>query len=626
MCADALTAAITLPLSYWFLEQVFNKNIAQDMLWLLPVSSVITIGVFYFSGLYRTAIRFASVRLFLHVLIASVVVSGLVAAIALASVYGEKVGFPRRIFILFAFTLSVGVACTRLFARHYFDRMRSKNRTPVIVYGAGSGGSQLYSALRFSSSYNPVAFVDDDSALQGRTIHGLRVYKPKKLVTLIESKKVKTILLAMPSLSFENRTKIINSLKSLNIEIKTTPSLQDMISEKANLADLHAIPIEELMTRQTVQPNELLACHCVKNKSVLITGAGGSIGSELCRQIILREPSCIVLYEMTESSLFYLEQELQIRALQAGLQEMKIIPILGSVLNRNCLKSALLTYEVDTVFHAAAYKHVPMLESNPIEGLRNNVLGTKTVAEACNWARIANLVVVSTDKAVRPTNLMGASKRLAELIVHATVQSNDKIKTCMVRFGNVLGSSGSVVPTFKEQIKRGGPVTVTHKDMTRFFMTIPEASQLVLQAGAMAQNTEIFVLDMGKPMYIADLAKRMINLSGLTVRDESNPDGNIEILYTGLRAGEKMFEELSLDDNLEATTHPKINKAIEVQDNNLIMQLVEQLELAIEQGDHEEAIAIVCRAVPEYTPSKKIQRRFCVEIPTGANTTTSCNS
>ena len=394
--------------------------------------------------------------------------------------------------------------------------MLTKNRIPVVIYGAGLGGHQLFSALRYGGHYAPVAFIDDDPANQGKLIHGIQVFPFEKLESLISTKKVHTILLAMPALSHDKRAEIITRLQKYNIVIKTTPSLSEIISGKANLSDLHNLSTEDLMSRPTVQANEDLAGYCVRGKSVLVTGAGGSIGSELCRQILIRKPTTIVLYEMTESSLFYIEQELLTRVGKVDT-EIQVVAVLGSVLDANRLKETMLKYEVNSVFHAAAYKHVPMLETNPIEGVRNNVIGTKRVAEASIWAGVESMVVVSTDKAVRPTNLMGATKRFAELVVQAIADTKCNMKICMVRFGNVLGSSGSVVPTFREQIKCGGPVTVTHPDMTRFFMTIPEAAQLILQAGAMANNAEIFVLDMGEPVRIYDLAKQLIERSGFQV-------------------------------------------------------------------------------------------------------------
>ena len=592
MLADAVTAAAALLFSYWIIELTFNKQ-ATNMWWLLPLASATTVGTFYFIGLYRTILRFSNSRFFINVIVSSLVVTGLVSAIALASVYGEQLDFPRRLFVLFAITLSVGAACSRLFARIFFERRQSKTRTPVVIYGAGSGGNQLFSALRYGWQYAPIAFIDDDPAKQGKMMHGLSVLPFRKLEPLIKSKGVQAVLLAMPAISPDRRSEIIVKLQEFNVAIKTTPRLSELISGKASLGDIHNLSIEDLMSRPAVQANEDLASKCVSGKSVLVTGAGGSIGSELCRQILRRNPKKIVLFEMTESVLFYIEQELikRVKLLEVDVQ---IVAVLGSVLDTKRLKDTVRKHIVGTVFHAAAYKHVPMLESNQIEGVRNNVIGTKRVAEVCASCDVTSLVVVSTDKAVRPTNLMGATKRFAELVVQAIANSNKQMNTCMVRFGNVLGSSGSVVPTFQEQIRCGGPVTVTHPEMTRYFMTIPEASQLVMQAGAMANNAEVFVLDMGKPMRIYDLAKRMIELSGFQPRDADHPNGDIEIVFSGLRPGEKMYEELSINGHLEPTLHPKIQQSIEnrIVESEVLLASV-QLETAIESCDEGEAIRIL---------------------------------
>jgi FlaA1/EpsC-like NDP-sugar epimerase len=425
----------------------------------------------------------------------------------------------------------------------------------------------------------------------------------------MKTKGVQTVLLAMPSLSQARRAEIVAKLQKQNVAIKTTPSLSEIISGKANLTDIHNLSIEDLMSRPTVQVKEDLAGSCVEGKSILVTGAGGSIGSELCRQIVRRKPKTVVLFEMTESALFYIEQELLDRT-KGFNSPVEIVAVLGSILDSNRVKETLLKHDVKSVFHAAAYKHVPMLESNPIEGVWNNVIGTKRVTEASSWAGVESLVFVSTDKAVRPTNLMGASKRFAELIVQALTSTNKSMKTCMVRFGNVLGSSGSVVPTFQEQIRFGGPVTVTHPNMTRYFMTIPEASQLVLQAGAMANDAEVFVLDMGESIKIHDLAKRMIELSGFHVRDGNNPNGEIEIKFTGLRPGEKMYEELSIDDCLEKTKHPKITRSIERQQSpEQVLQTATALESAIENRDTEEVLRLLSLAVPEYVQSSEISNK-----------------
>jgi FlaA1/EpsC-like NDP-sugar epimerase len=606
MLADAVTASVALLFSYWIIELTVKTEVT-NMWWLLPASSVVTVSTFYFWGLYRTILRFSNSRFFINVIIHSLIVTGLVTGIAYLSLGNEPLPFPRRVFLLFAITLSVGAACSRLFARTFFDRRRSKTRAGVVIYGAGSGGNQLFSAIRYGWQYAPVAFIDDDPAKHGKLMHGLRVLPFRKLEPLIKSKGVKTVLLAMPALSQDKRAEIISKLQQYKVSIKTTPRLSELISGKASLGDIHNLSIEDLMARPTVQADEDLASQCVSEKSVLVTGAGGSIGSELCRQILLRKPKTIVLFEMTESSLFYIEQELITRVKNLGT-EAQIVAVLGSVLDANRLKETMYRHKVDTVFHAAAYKHVPMLEANQVEGVRNNVIGTKRVAESCAQCGVDSLVVVSTDKAVRPTNLMGATKRFAELVVQAVANSNKQMNTCMVRFGNVLGSSGSVVPTFQEQIRCGGPVTVTHTKMTRYFMTIPEASQLVMQAGAMANNGEVFVLDMGKPERIYDLAKRMIKLSGFQPKDAEHPSGDIEIVFTGLRPGEKMFEELSINGHLEPTTHPKICQSIErVNPHDRVLHSASLLEAAIESGSEIEVLNILKQEVPEYEQSAQLK-------------------
>ncbi|MEE2819485.1 MAG: nucleoside-diphosphate sugar epimerase/dehydratase [Planctomycetota bacterium] len=603
ICVDATVAATTLWISYWFLAQVFNTGAAERFWWLLPVSSVITVCLFYFFGLYRAVLRFAGARFFVQVIVSSLIVSGLVASIALASVYGERVGFPRRVFVLFALMLSVGSASTRLFVRWCFERRANRNRIPAVIYGAGSGGSQLFAATRYGGQYSAKAFIDDDSEQQGKTIHGLRVFSRDKIKTLIESKKIQVVLLAMPSIDQNNRSEIINYLQQFNVVIKTTPSLIELVSGKASVSDLHNLSFEDLMSRPTMRANEDLARYCVTEKSVMVTGAGGSIGSELCRQIIARKPCEIVLFEISESALFYIEQELLSRKSQLG-SKVNIISILGSVLDKKRLEEVIREYSVTSVFHAAAYKHVPMVEANPIEGMNNNVIGTRRVAEVCADTGVKSFVMVSTDKAVRPTNLMGASKRVAELVAQSIAINNSGLNTCIVRFGNVLGSSGSVVPTFREQIKCGGPVTITHPDMTRFFMSIPEASQLVMQAGAMAKNAEIFVLDMGSPVRIVDLAKRMIEFAGLSVCDTEHPNGDIEIKFTGLRPGEKMYEELSISGALSPTEHSKIRESQEEKPaSTTTLLLIDKMEVAIELRDIKKMLDALFQLVPEYNPS-----------------------
>ena len=626
MIVDTTIASLSFILTYWFLKDAIPDFPVFEFWWLLPTSSFLLILIFLVTGVYRAVVRYTGSSFFLKIMASSIIVSGLLWAIFSAFTYGgDTGGMARSLFGLYAIILSVGTAGSRLVARAVLDKKSSKNSTPAIIYGAGPAGYQLFSSLRYGGDFNTLAFVDDDPLQQGRAIHSLKVHSSEKLQYLIESKQIKTVLLAMPAISHEQRIAIIDKLHEFDVAIKTTPNLSDIISGKSKLSDLHSLSVSDLMARPSVQANEDLACFCVTDKSVLITGAGGSIGSELCRQILVRNPKKIILVEMTESALFHIQQELLERA--AKLEEsVEVVAVLGSILNIEQMKDVLTKHVVDSVFHAAAYKHVPMLEDNPIEGVRNNVLGTKRIAEAASTCGVGSLVVVSTDKAVRPTNLMGATKRFAELVVQSISTSNPNMSTCMVRFGNVLGSSGSVVPTFREQISGGGPVTVTDLEVTRFFMTIPEASQLVLQAGAMAEDTEIFVLDMGEPVKIYDLARRMIELSGYRVLDASNPEGDIEIVFTGLRPGEKMYEELSIADRLEETDHPKISKSMETNcELNIAVSLAQKLEIALQECNDSLAIQLVCQAVPEYTPSKKLLDGFRIEEQAETKNTTTCN-
>jgi FlaA1/EpsC-like NDP-sugar epimerase len=610
MCVDATTAAIAFVLTFALQTKSFIDGSIKEFWWLPLAAGVATVFVFGVAGLYRTILRFAGSRFFIKVIACSIISTAVLVAITFGYIrlFSIVLDYPSRTFVTFAVFLSVGAACSRLFVRFYIESKANKNRIRAIIYGAGEGGHQLFSAIRYGGEYTPVAFVDDDLSSQGTSIHGLKVYSPESIEKLIKTKDVSTILLAMPSMSHADRAKVIERIQKFEgVNIKTTPNLSDWISNKAVLSELHNLSIEDLMTRSPVQVNEHLAGHSITGKSILVTGAGGSIGSELCRQILVRKPKALVLYEITESALFYIQQELLKRNTN-NEANVDIVAVLGSVVDATRLKSILTRHKVDSVFHAAAYKHVPMIESNQIEGIRNNIIGTKHLAESCAWANVTSLVVISTDKAVRPTNLMGATKRFAELIVQTIAVNTPKMNTCIVRFGNVLGSSGSVVPIFRNQIQNGGPVTVTHPKMKRYFMTIPEASELVLQAGGLAKNTEVFVLDMGEPEYIRDLASRMINAAGLTERSADNPNGDIEITYTDLRPGEKMFEELSINNKLIQTEHEKIRISSEQKaQSDEIELLAELLEKSVSNRSDEEMINIVRRAVPEYTPSREMR-------------------
>jgi len=607
MFVDAATASIAVVLTYFLNPRNFEEATASQLWWLILVAGALAVMVFSLAGLYRTILRFAGARFFVKVILSSVIVTAVLAAITFGYLRSVDLNFPRSSTITFAMLLSVGTACSRLFARYYIEYKTNKDRERAIIYGAGEGGHQLYSAIRYGGQYTPVAFIDDDPESQGKSVHGLRVYGFDAIDRLIKTKDITTVLLAMPGMSHRNRAKIIERLQKFNIKIQSTPNLTDWITNKAVLSELHNLSIEDLMSRTPVAVNEELASRCITGKSVCISGAGGSIGSELCRQVLVRNPNTIVLYEISESALFYIQQELLNREEKLGAN-IEIIAVLGSVLDTTRMREILSTYNVDSVFHAAAYKHVPMIESNAIEGIRNNIIGTKRLTEACVVANVRNLVIISTDKAVRPTNLMGATKRCAELVVQAIAKDSHSMRTCIVRFGNVLGSSGSVVPIFREQIKSGGPVTVTHPDMKRYFMTIPEASELVIQAGGMANNAEVFVLDMGEPELIVDLARGMISGAGLTEKTEDNPNGDIEITFTKPRPGEKMYEELSYDTKLGSTDHEMIRQSSEQANmSSSLEQQIDELERAIENRDDEKMIEVVCTMVPEYTPSSDLR-------------------
>ena len=607
MFVDAVTASTAVVLTYFLNPRDFEGPVVSQLWWLILVAGVAAVSVFSLAGLYRTILRFAGARFFAKVILSSVIVTSVIAAVTFGYLRYVNLSFPLSSTVTFAMLLSIGASCSRLLARYYIEHKDNKNRERVIIYGAGQGGHQLFSAIRYGGKYAPVAFIDDNPRNQGKSVHGLKVYGFNAIDRLIKTKNVSTVLLAMPEMAHRNRAKIIQKLQKFNIKIQSTPNLTDWITNRAVLSELHNLSVEDLMSREPVEVNEKLASYCIAGKSVMITGAGGSIGSELCRQALVRKPKIIVLFELSESALFYIQQELLKRAEKID-GNIEIVAVLGSVLDTTRLRNVLSKFKVDTVFHAAAYKHVPMIEANAIEGIRNNIIGTKHLVDSCVWANIRNLVIISTDKAVRPTNLMGATKRFSELVVQAIAKDCQSMRTCLVRFGNVLGSSGSVVPIFREQINSGGPVTVTHPKMTRFFMTIPEASELVIQAGAMASDAEIFVLDMGEPELIIDLARRMISGAGLTEQTADNPKGDIAITFTKPRPGEKLFEELSYDNKLEHTVHEMIHKSNEsTHDLEKIKVLVELLENSVENRDDDKMLEIVCQAVPEYEPSDELR-------------------
>jgi len=524
------------------------------------VSGALALPIFWLLGLYRTIFRFSDLSIMFSVSIA-LLVYGLLYFLVFG-VYGVA-GIPKSIGILQPMLLFFAVVSSRLFLKYLFGgnylfKDKSKFLKKALVYGAGSAGRQLVSALVNSNELKVVGFLDDDDRLHGQVLQGQEIYSSLKISDLIKSKEVQLILLALPSISRSRRNEILKNLSNYPFQVKTLPTVADIIQGRVSLSDVKDLDIDDILNRDQVLPNTELLIKNITSKVVLVTGAGGSIGSELARQIAKLNPQKLLLLELNEFALYKIYEELIIIN-----NNFKIIPLLVNVQDQTKINEIFKTFRVDTVYHAAAYKHVPLVEENISESIKNNVFATLAVVKAALSQSVENFVLISSDKAVRPTNIMGASKRLAELCVKGLYQNakNNKNKMSIVRFGNVIESSGSVIPKFKKQIKDGGPITLTHPDVTRYFMTITEASQLVIQAGAMSEDCDVFILDMGQSVKIKDLIYRIVKLSGLNVKDEDNKEGDIEIKMIGLRPGEKLYEELLLGDNPQKTLHPKIQKA-----------------------------------------------------------------
>jgi FlaA1/EpsC-like NDP-sugar epimerase len=549
------------------------------------VSIATALPIFIMSGLYRAIFRFSGWPALLTVGRA-ITIYGLLYASIFTAIGIQDI--PRTIGFIQPILLLILVGSSRAFANiwlgdKYRGILKQSARPKVLVYGAGSTGRQLVAALASCHEMQVVGFLDDDERLHGHVLNGQRIYNPADLNNLAQSQAISTILLAMPRLGRKRRNEILTQIQGAHVAVQTLPSMTDLVSGKVSISDLRELDIDDLLGREPVKPNHILLAMNVHNKVVMVTGAGGSIGSELCRQILGVSPSKLLLIEHSEFALYSIHQELEKKL--SG-RKITLVPLLASVQDKERINEIISTWHPDTIYHCAAYKHVPMVEHNPAEGVKNNVFGTLRTARAAAENGVANFVLISTDKAVRPTNIMGASKRLAEMVLQALAIIAPGTKYSMVRFGNVLGSSGSVVPMFRQQIRDGGPITLTHPEITRYFMTIAEASQLVIQAGSMAKNGDLFVLDMGKPVKIMDLAQKMIKLSGLTLKDKQNPYGDIEIQITGLRPGEKLYEELLIGDNPKPTAHLKIMKA---QENFLPWAELEgklnSLEMAVNVND-----------------------------------------
>lgn len=573
----------------------FNRVLDSWLLFL--VLTCVGSGLIYFMKLPKIKLNAFEAHAMLRV--------GLVAALlslsALAISYSFQLTGARSIPIIFGtifFLLSVSMRGFGLYFLYTLPNL-SNTRLPVIIYGGGSAGIQLASALRLSNEARPVAFIDDNPNLSGLMIAGLPIHPRSKLETLIKKFKVERVLVAMPSISIEQQNKIVSSLSSLPVEVQILPSYSDMIARNGMIDSLHPVPPDELLGRDKVDLDILEIAKTYAGRVVMVTGAGGSIGSELCRQLLSCRPAQIVLFEQGEYQLYSIDRNLSADALAAGI---KLSRRLGSVINKASVTDAISEFNVEIILHAAAYKHVPLVEENELAGARNNVIGTQVVAEAAAKANIERFILLSTDKAVRPTNIMGATKRMAELVVQDIQTRSKRTKFSMVRFGNVLGSSGSVLPLFQKQIEAGGPVTVTHPEVTRFFMAIPESARLVLLAGAFAQGGDVFVLDMGKPQKIIDIARKMITLSGRkVVADEKNGDG-ISITFTGLRPGEKMYEELLLNDNsLLHTPHPKILRAQESMLSQIeVAAMLNEVKNAIAEGNKGKLRRLISKRIDGY--------------------------
>jgi FlaA1/EpsC-like NDP-sugar epimerase len=566
------------------------------------LSVPLTIIAFTKLGLYRAVIRYIGQ----HAL--GAVLAGIISNALLLAMLFQLAGISDKGNLIFVYAIMALVTSggLRLAARMMLFQRHNGHKERVLIYGAGSSGRQLAQALLNGEQFHPVAFVDDDLTLQRSTILGIHVGSPSQIAAIIKSKNISRILLALPSASRARRREVLESLGTMPIPVQTVPGMSDIVDGSMRIDELQDVKIEDLLGRDPVAPKLKLMHANIKDKVVMVTGAGGSIGSELCRQIVQYEPKVLVLFELSEFGLYSIEQEL--RALIKDDQlEVLLQPILGNVQKQARVQAVMEKFGVQTVYHAAAYKHVPLVEYNVVEGVINNVFGTWRAAEAAVAAGVETFVLISTDKAVRPTNIMGASKRLAELVLQGLAIRQNRTRFCMVRFGNVLGSSGSVVPLFREQIRNGGPITVTHPEIIRYFMTIPEAAQLVIQAGAMGKGGDVFVLDMGEPVRIADLARRMVHLMGLEVKDSQHPDGDIEICFSGLRPGEKLYEELLIGENVRQTAHPRIMAANEVSLNWKDMaELLRQLEHHCEHFAVERIVQLITEAPTGFSHSSAV--------------------
>ncbi len=606
LAIDTLLITFSFFMAIWVRYGEVAISVSAETWLTLAGTVVVTLIIFTRLGLYRAVLRYLT----FHALTV-VVLGALISALSITTfAYFFNAEVPRTVPVIYMTFLALLCGGARMMVRSLIVQASRKGCERVLIYGAGSTGRQLAIALRNAETYQVKGFIDNDPSLENTIIQGLTVHSSQQISRLVEKQEIEKILLAMPRATRSERKAIIDGLLHLPVEVLTVPDFKDIVNGNATVDELKDVAIEDLLGRDPVEPNPELMKANIHGKVVMVTGAGGSIGSELCRQIVRQKPKTLILFELSEYGLYEIDKELS-GMVEAMQLEVEIIPLLGSVQRINRLSATMRAFGVQTVYHAAAYKHVPLVEYNVVEGVRNNVFGTYYCAKAAIEAGVESFVLISTDKAVRPTNVMGTSKRMAELALQAlAAKENDKVngtRFCMVRFGNVLGSSGSVIPLFKRQIEEGQAITVTHPDIIRYFMTIPEAAQLVIQAGAMGKGGDVFVLDMGEPVKIVDLAKNLIQLSGLEVKSSDNPNGDIEIKFTGLRPGEKLYEELLIGDNVEGTDHERIMTANEqflpIEEFN---QILDNLDRACHEFDHETIRQILLETPTGFNPTDGI--------------------
>jgi FlaA1/EpsC-like NDP-sugar epimerase len=607
ICYDALAIGLSFYIAYVLRLNTFYVAFGTPEILTIAFTGLLSIAFFVRTGLYRAILRYMPPQAILTITIGTLVSS----FVMIATAFFLHAFLPRSVPAIYIFVALILIGLPRLLFRNLLHFLAPKGNTPIIIFGAGESAHNLVVQLYKSTQFKPVAFVDENPKLHNTLLMGLRVIPSHQLPHYIKKHDVKKILLALDKSTKEERVRIIRLLEPFSVQVQTIPPIGDIINGKAQINEFRDIQIEELLGRESVEPIQELLEVNITNKAVMVTGAGGSIGSEICRQVLKAKPSTLILFERNEFNLYRINEELNILG---SFPDTKIIPILGSTNNRMLLDHTMKGFKIQSVFHAAAYKHVPLVENNIIEGINNNLFGTKNAAEAAIAANVQTFLLISSDKAVRPTNIMGASKRLAEMVLQGLASESRSTKFSMVRFGNVLDSSGSVVPKFRDQIKNGGPITVTHPEITRYFMTMSEAAQLVLQASALAKGGDVFVLEMGEPVKILNLAYEMAFLSGRPIKTADNPQGAIEIQFTGLRAGEKLYEELLIGNNCEGTVHPRIMRANEefISPSKLNIILTD-LKHALDNFNHKEAYEIIIKSHDDFSNMHQLQDYLYLE-------------